>query len=482
MNIYRKRERKKRICIIMSTALFLGVLFGSGGLAGEKYVQAAIEKPWKGVGIIFPNSLGDRYDDAMRAKLVNYDYQENGSSYQVHIDYKLTSLGTKGNKSFTSTALFYDADGNLLNQYEHGYFQSGDSGNLSLDKTYSSNIFVPVSYADKVAKIVFQEHYTNLNALPVKRTADLWDHVDIQIPNRMGCMLEDAMQAKITNYDFYTETGAGDYILYVNFNMISLGSGKNTTWASIAIFYDSSGNVLNEQIEDDIDGLFGATNVAMDENYMYAIHVRSAIAKKVSRIVFQETYTNPISGSGSSAVPTAAPSVKTAQTAQTVHVPASMKKVVGDGSFYLYPSGDFYTMLNVTSSNKKVATVTSYGSYVKVSLKKAGTTKITVTAPDTSQYYGASATLTLKVGIGKPKLKVKIKGSRMTIQWGKVKGASKYKVSIQQHGVKTTILPLTKKTKLSNTIRKKKKYTIKVQAIDSTKKYKSAWAKKTVKS
>ena len=61
-----------------------------------------------------------------------------------------------------------------------------------------------------------------------------------------------------------------------------------------------------------------------------------------------------------------------------------------------------------------------------------------------------------------------------------MKGAARYKVVVTQHGVKTTTLPLTKKTKLSNTITKGKKYTIKVQAIASNKKYSSAWSTKTV--
>ncbi|MBR1741495.1 MAG: hypothetical protein IJ733_06415, partial [Lachnospiraceae bacterium] len=80
-----------------------------------------------------------------------------------------------------------------------------------------------------------------------------------------------------------------------------------------------------------------------------------------------------------------------------------------------------------------------------------------------------------------PKLKVTVKKGMMTIQWSKVTCASKYQVSVTQHGVKTTTLPLTKKTKISNTVTSGKKYTVKVRAMDSKKKFPSAWSKKTVK-
>ena len=169
-------------------------------------------------------------------------------------------------------------------------------------------------------------------------------------------------------------------------------------------------------------------------------------------------------------------------TAQSINVSSSMTKTLGSGSFNIIPTGNIFTYLSFKSSNTSVANVTSFGSYGRVDMKKPGQTKITISAPATSEYKAASKTVTVKVVCSKPKVKVKVKNGRMTISWNKVKGAAKYKVSITQHGVKTTTLPLTSKRKISNIVKKGKKYTIKVKALDSTKKYGSAWAKKTVKS
>lgn len=166
---------------------------------------------------------------------------------------------------------------------------------------------------------------------------------------------------------------------------------------------------------------------------------------------------------------------------QSISLSSNIKKTLGDVAFEISPAGEIHSYLKFKSSDAKVASVTSYGFFAIVKLNGAGKTKITIEAPETEEYKGAKKTVTLKVVLRQPKLTVKVKKGVMTIKWSKVDGADKYQVSVTQQGVKTTTLPLTTKTKVSNTITKGRKYIIKVRAMDKKKKFPSAWSKKTIK-
>ena len=352
---------------------------------------------------------------------------------------------------------------------------------------------------------------------------NLWDGVVVVVPATVDSSSD--TRAKIINYSFKEGLWSGSYRCEVTFTIVQKGSWDS--FRSDALLYDQSGNLLNRR--NGTDGFFMTSKVSVGGTYTEDFTIQSELAGKVKKIVFQENWAKiedwldgvtPTATPRPTAMPTATPRVTatprptatptakptatprvtatprptatptatprpTATPAQkgkqSIEYDSAVKKTFGTGSFYIIPRGSFYSALQFKSSKGKVASVASEGSSAaKVTIKGLGTTKITITAPETDGYQSAKKTVTLKVVLKKPKLKVKIKKGVMTLRWGKVKGADKYEVSVEQHGVKTTTLPLTKKTKLSNTITKGKKYTIKVRAIDKSKKYPSAWSKKTL--
>ena len=370
-------------------------------------------------------------------------------------------------------------------------------------------------------------------ASQVTKTSTPWDYVQVVLPETMGSKFDDTARAKITDY-YFINSGSAFYV-YVDFEILNVGVYGNL-WQSNPLFLDRNGNVLNQTTADGIFGLIETLKTGV--TYSDKLWVKADIAKEVSTIVFQSTWVDPTtlrSGVSATATPTPKPTVKPTATptprptvrptatptpkptvmptatptprptvkptetpaattpsqedssevvkkAQKIVLPSTIKKTLSTNStFNLIPSGTIVSDLIFQSSNKKIATVKSQGSRGVVELKKPGTVKITVTAPAASGYKAAKKVVTIKVSLAKPNLKVSVQNGSMTIQWKKVKGASKYQVSVTQHGVRTTILPLMKGTKISNTITRGKKYTVKVRAVDSTKKYKSAWSKKTIK-
>ncbi|MBR1741494.1 MAG: hypothetical protein IJ733_06410 [Lachnospiraceae bacterium] len=405
-------------------------------------------------------------------------------------------------------------------------------------KIYSDYVTIGEDISKDVAKIVFQENWVSPDLLKsgettlapfstptptptptvkptvtpasqVTKTSTPWDYVQVVLPETMGSKFDDTARAMITDY-YFINSGSAFYV-YVDFEILNVGVYGNL-WQSNPLFLDRNGNVLNQTTADGIFGLIETLKTGV--TYSDKLWVKADIAKEVSTIVFQSTWVDPTtlrSGVSATATPTPKPTVKPTATptprptvkptetpaattpsqedssevvkkAQKIVLPSTIKKTLSTNStFNLIPSGTIVSDLIFQSSNKKIATVKSQGSRGVVELKKPGTVKITVTAPAASGYKAAKKVVTIKVSLAKPNLKVSVQNGSMTIQWKKVKGASKYQVSVTQHGVRTTILPLMKGTKISNTITRGKKYTVKVRAVDSTKKYKSAWSKKTIK-
>ncbi len=331
-----------------------------------------------------------------------------------------------------------------------------------------------------------------------KVTTPMGTELEIVIPETMGDKEDDTMRVRIKNYFFGLDTYSSDFIFVVQYELASERKEGSGGWNGMAVFLDKEGNVLNS-IHD--PGML-LESEAGRRVYDYD----NETAKKLSKIVFLEHYMSPYDFSleDYEAGWVASPDVKFYQPffwkrfweevewiyrpddddekkSQRIKVSSEYKKTLEDTGFKLKPSGNIHTSLKFKSSNKKIATVKSYGSYGIVKLLKPGTVKITITAPETEEYESAKKTVTLKISLGKPKLKVSVKDGRMEIQWNKVKGAEKYQVNVIQHGVKTTMLQPMKETKISNAVTKGKKYTIQVRAIDSTKKYMSGWSKKTVR-
>lgn len=118
----------------------------------------------------------------------------------------------------------------------------------------------------------------------------------------------------------------------------------------------------------------------------------------------------------------AAPEVKT----QTISGTSSYTKAYGSGSFKVNAKTNGNGKLSYTTSNSKVATVSSSGT---VSLKGTGRATITVKAAATSEYKEASKKITITVVPKKQYASVSKKVKRrLTFKWKKDSMASGYEV------------------------------------------------------
>lgn len=111
--------------------------------------------------------------------------------------------------------------------------------------------------------------------------------------------------------------------------------------------------------------------------------------------------------------------VKPAQEEQNISVSLNSTSVgFGDTSPTLSTVGA-QTGLSYKSSNTDVASIDTNG---KISIKGLGTTTITVTAAETSDYFSATSTVTLTVGKGN--LTLKVNPSSSTINYGQALSSS----------------------------------------------------------
>ncbi|MBR0455516.1 MAG: hypothetical protein IJJ01_02535 [Firmicutes bacterium] len=112
---------------------------------------------------------------------------------------------------------------------------------------------------------------------------------------------------------------------------------------------------------------------------------------------------------------------------QTVTVPkTSITKTFGNAAFSLGAKANGGGKLSYSSSNTKVATVSTAG---KVTIKGAGTAKITVNAAATSNYNKAAKTITVKVNKAANPMTVKAKTA--SVKRSKVKKAAQ-KLSVSK--------------------------------------------------
>ncbi len=373
---------------------------------------------WDGVELVIPASVEAR--SGAKAKIITYSFEKTAeSSYKVWISFNVISKGRWN--TFYSDALFYDKDGKLLNKKggTDGFF---GADNVVQGGSYKDDIRISdKNLVSSIKKIVFQEKWYSVG--------DWIDGKATASPSPTP-----APTVKPTALPTVKPTVSPTARPTVSPTVRPTASPTVRPTASPTVRPTASPTV------------------------------RPTASPTPTPVVTPVPNQTPVE-----------------KTAQSISISSSMKKTLGQTAFKIRPSGEIYTFLSFKSSNNSVASVKSYGSFGMVELHKAGKVKITIEAPETNKYKAAKKTVTLKICLGKPKVKVSVKKGRMTIQWNKVKGAEKYQVSVTQHGVKTTILPLMKKTKISNTVTKGKKYTVKVRALDSTKKYPGAWSKKTVK-
>ncbi len=485
-----RKTSKRRMWLCCFVAGFLGMLFLFAGMGSRKALSKTVMEKTPintEVKLVIPDTVADMKDDSMTIQITDYEFEISAYGldyYYLTVKFVFQSLGNLGRTRWESRAAFYDQRGNVLNRPNSvdGFIESNENDIAAqLDKTFSYKLYVPSDIASDVSAIVFQEHYQDPASLPADPSmgeASYWDNVRVSYPPEIASMNDDTMRARIKNYYFEnSETGQG-YYLYINIEFTSLGR-RGSMWASRAIFRDQYGNQIEGGIGDNY-GYFGsATTIALGRSYTFGIEIPENIKKTVASIEFVESWagnTNPSINPSVSAAPTAYPGGRKAQTVTA----KNMKKTLGGKSVKLSVGGSYYTSLSFKSSDTKVAAVTGHGSYATIKLKKVGKVKITITAPETAQYKKAEKTITLKIVLAAPKLNVTVKGGIMTVSWNKVKGAAQYRLSVVQHGVRSTGM-YTKKRILANGITKGKKYTVKVKALDSKKKFTSGWAKKTVK-
>ena len=116
---------------------------------------------------------------------------------------------------------------------------------------------------------------------------------------------------------------------------------------------------------------------------------------------------------------------------KTLIVAKSYKKTLGSKEFYINAETNSDVSLKYSSSNSKVATISDKG---KVTLKKCGKAKITITAPQTSVYETKTISVNITVVPGRVNL-IKASSpqkSQIFFRWKKIPGVTKYQYNISK--------------------------------------------------
>jgi hypothetical protein len=156
-------------------------------------------------------------------------------------------------------------------------------------------------------------------------------------------------------------------------------------------------------------------------------------------------------------------------------------KTYGSKSFLLNARTSGDGTLSYTTSNKKVAVVSSAG---QVFIRGYGVAKITITAAQTDKYNEAQKTITVTVIPGQVKIKKASSPRKGLIRfsWKKVKGVDGYQYTVVGSGV--SVKQSCQKTAVQRGGRSGKKFVVRVRAYKKvgSKKYYGAWSKaKTIK-
>ena len=194
-----------------------------------------------------------------------------------------------------------------------------------------------------------------------------------------------------------------------------------------------------------------------------------------------EVFTDKTEGSGSGNNP--AGSTGATKKNQSINTSASSyTKEIGSKAFSLGANASGGGKLTYTSSNKKVATVSSAG---QVSVKSYGTAMITISASATQNYNAATKKISIKVVPKKGSLKAVKSPSKkkVKISWKKDKKVTGYEiyVSPRKDFSRETIKRNYKKNTVSKTIsgwRSKRTYYVKIRGYKKIGKvkYYGAWS------
>ena len=162
---------------------------------------------------------------------------------------------------------------------------------------------------------------------------------------------------------------------------------------------------------------------------------------------------------------------------------SSYKKTLGDKAFYSDAQNDGDGALRFTSSNKKVATVSSKTG--KITIKGVGKTTITVTALETDLFLRTTRKITVTVNPKGVKLSgVKnVKGKKAQVSWKQGTSITGYQIQYGTKkdfkGAKTVKVKGAKKKSYTITkLKKKKKYYVRLRTYKtvSKKDYCSKWS------
>ena len=160
----------------------------------------------------------------------------------------------------------------------------------------------------------------------------------------------------------------------------------------------------------------------------------------------------------------------------------SFTKTLGDKDFSLKAKASGKGKLTYKSSKPKVATVSKSG---KITIKGAGTAKITISAAETNNYKKATKTVTVKVKKITPTKISKLtnsKGKKMVVKWKKITGIAGYEIQYDTNAKfkkpKKTTAKASATSKTISKLTKKKKYYVRIRTyrtLGKTKFY-SAWS------
>lgn len=255
---------------------------------GQK--KPADAAPWSSITeVVIPESVGDCYYDDCRASVRGIGFSKSGSqSYVYQIEFTILSTGKEKCENFRSNAYFLDQDGKVLNASDiDGMFSASD---IEIGKKYQKEIRIPSEIQDKIAKLVFREHYVQPSgytgqALPTDVSA--WNDVEIVIPDSVGSDEDDERRARVRGLGF---SRSDRY--HFEFTVTSMGSDDSKSFTAYAFFLDKDGTVLNKSF---CSGNYNydSEEVQVGKTYSAYLMISPEVQEKLAKIVFRKHSVRP---------------------------------------------------------------------------------------------------------------------------------------------------------------------------------------------
>ena len=131
----------------------------------ESYrIKVTVQKPWEGVKVSIPSTLGESGDEGNRVKILSYQfYDEDYLYYQMHIEFQFVQIKNH-RTNWGEYFYYYDSDGNILDK---GYLYAD---NIAVGKIYKDDTLIPRG----TAYIEFRE-YPEIGSNPNPSIPDVPD-------------------------------------------------------------------------------------------------------------------------------------------------------------------------------------------------------------------------------------------------------------------------------------------------------------------